>query len=550
MQLPRLRPTLAALALAFVAACGKDAPAPSGPPPDPLREDGRVSYLLVPGPRSGHYDVDTSDRLAILAENLEHGTRDSLRRAREELGAAGPEGLEIVRRTIDAYFASPDGVAHLRNAIDVVQRSDAPGARELALRVLEHPDVGIASLAASALEKHGTTEDVDLLMARFLVADPEFKLKFFLAAAQIDPPRAQREVLAWIESGQYDGLWDECVTLLSQATAPDVVGRISALWRDALPRFRILLAAPCARAGDAEALEFLRGEARSSEQWRAELGVAALQQANLDDELDYVARKSVVQSARMRALNALATDELARRHIEAFRANLNEADSALSTAALAVLVRIGDSLAIDRAIELVGQDEGESLQTAMTALRDPVRKDPVLAERVFTALARRREPERTRALGDQMRTLQAIGQVPVEGAARALVELSRTAKGDVSNVRAARWLLQQAGNTGAAGQRVIYEELQATTDPVRRLDCLESLSAWGGPVAVELLIQFVESEQARPYELLYAADRLVKLGTVDQIAPVLKRVTLRVTQPDVRVALQSLLWTNYPPRSR
>lgn len=550
MGLPRVRSTLAAFALALVAACGKDAPAPSGPPPDPLREDGRVSYLLVPGPRSGHYDVDTSDGLGILAENLEHGTRDSLRRAREELGAAGPEGLEQVRRTIDAYFASPDGSAHLRNAIDVVQRSNAPGARELALRVLEHPDVGIASLAAGALEKHGTKDDVEILLARFAAADPEFKLKFFLAAARLDPPRAQREVLTWIESGQYDGLWDECVTLLSTATAPDVVGRISALWRDALPRFRILLAAPCARAGDPEALEFLRGEARSSEVWRAESAVTALQHAQLEDELEFVARKSNVQGARLRALNALASDELAPRHLEAFRANLNEADPSLSTAALAVLVRSGDALAIDRALELVGQDDGESLQAGMTALRDPVRKDPALAERVFRALARRREPETSRALGDQMRTLQAIGQVPVEAAARALVELSRTAKGEVSNVRAARWLLQQAGNTGAAGQRVIFEELRASTDPVRRLDCLESLSAWGGPVAVELLLQFVESDEARPYEILYAADRLTKLGTVGEIAPVLKRVTLRVTQPDVRVALQSLLWTNYPPRSR
>ena len=149
-----------------------------------------------------------------------------------------------------------------------------------------------------------------------------------------------------------------------------------------------------------------------------------------------------------------------------------------------------------------------------------------------------------------MRTLQAIGQVPVEDAARALVELSRSAQGEIANVRAARWILQQAGNTGPTGQRVLYEELLEATDPVRRLDCLESLSGWGGPVAVELLLDFVERDDARPYEILYVADRLVHLGTVDRIAPVLKRVALRVTQPDVRVALQSLLWTNYPPRSR
>ena len=49
-----------------------------------------------------------------------------------------------------------------------------------------------------------------------------------------------------------------------------------------------------------------------------------------------------------------------------------------------------------------------------------------------------------------------------------------------------------------------------------------------------------------PYETLYAADRLTRMATVDVAAPLLKRVTLRITQPDVRVALQCLLWANYP----
>lgn len=540
---------LALASLALLPSCS-DEPTPSPDvsrvAQDPVREDARIAYLLVPGTRTGHYDVDTSNPTAILAEALEHGHRDPLRRAREELGALGETGLAVARRTIDAHFSNPDGGSHLRNAIDIVHRSDAPGAREVALRVLQHRDIGIAALAAAALEKHGRPEDYEILMACFDVADPEFRLRFLLAAARVDPARAQRQILEWLESGLYDGLWDECGTVLAEATAPEVVGRLSPLWRSAAPRFQSLLAAPCARAGDAEALEFLRSEALAIEPWRAEAAVTAMQRAGLADELDAAARRSPVASARMRALNALASEQLAPAHAEAFRANLNAIDEALSNAALVVLVGLGDATAIDRAIELVSTNDNTALQSGMQALREPMRRDPALAERVFAALTRRREPEATRALADQQRTLQAIGQVPTESAARSLIELARTAKGEISSMRAPRWLALQAGNTGPVGQRLLREELGLTEDPLHRIDLLEGIAGFGGPLAVEILLDFVESEQARPYELLFAAERLTRLATVAQVAPVLKRVTLRTTQPDVRIALQGLMWLNYP----
>ncbi len=512
----------------------------------PLAQDPRLAYLLSPGTRHEHYDVDASNTLGILTETLERGHRDPLRHAREELARRGSEGIAVAQRTIDAHFESPDGGAHLRNALEIVQRSDEPAARELCLRLLRHRDVGLAALAAAALEKHGEPQDYEILMACFDAADPEFKLRFLMAAAKLDPVRAQRQILDWIDRGELDGIWDECGSLLALATAPDVVGRLSPHWPAMPPRFKGLLAAPCARAGDAEALAFLRDDAQSAEQWRAESAVTALQLAELYGELDEVARRGKVPSARLRALNALAAPGVAERFSEAFRSNLNSADDGLANAALAVLVRLRDPSAISRALALVSGQDNEGLRTAMSALREPMREDPELARRVLAALEERRAPESGMGIAEQMRTLQAIGQVPLEEAARKLVERARTATGEVSGMSARRWLFQQASNAGPAGQLVLAAELERADDELERLDLIEAISAWGGPVGLDVLARFVESERARPYEILLAAERLVRLGTVEQVAPLLKRVTLRVTQPDVRVALQALLWLNYP----
>jgi hypothetical protein len=512
----------------------------------PMAQDSRISYLLSPASRSEYYDVDTSNTLGILAETLERGHRDPLRRAREELGSMGSAGLEVASRAIDAHFESPDGSAHLRNALEVVHRSSAPEARELCLRVLRHRDIGLAALAAAALEKHGLPEDYERLIACFDSAPPEFKLRFFMAAARLAPERAQRQVLDWIDRGELAGIWDECGSLLAEASAPDVVGRLSPLWPGMPPRFKALLAAPCARAGEEEALGFLREDASSAEQWRAESAVTALHRARMFDELDAVARRGQVASARLRALNSLAAPGIAEQHLEAFRANLNSTDEGLSAAALAVLVRVCDESAIARALALASEGDNEALRTAMSALREPMQSDPALAERVLRALEERRGPETGLGVAEQMRTLQAIGQVPLESAAASLVARALKAQGEVAGMSARRWLLQQASNAGPVGQRQLAKELDTADDTLLRLDLIEAIAAWGGPVSVDVLVRFVESERARPYEILLAAERLTRVGRVEEVAPTLKRVALRVTQADVRVALQALLWLNYP----
>jgi hypothetical protein len=60
------------------------------------------------------------------------------------------------------------------------------------------------------------------------------------------------------------------------------------------------------------------------------------------------------------------------------------------------------------------------------------------------------------------------------------------------------------------------------------------------------VLELIERDQLAPYELLYAAERLVRIGPAAVVAPALKRATLRTDQDDVRRALQCLLWSSYP----
>lgn len=548
---------LSALATAAsILGCGGAPESPRGPQPEAAsdaherrpdpKDDPRIDYLLVLGARSDHYDVDTSDTLGILSQMLLHGQRDPLRRAREELGAAGADGLRVAQRVIDLYFEDPQGGAHLRNAIDVVHRSNHPDARRAALQLVRHRDPGVATLAMAALEKHGKPEDYDAVRARFDDIDPEFKLKTLHSAWRLDARRSDLEFIDWLQHGKLDGLWDEFAALLSEAEAPEVIGRLSAMWRDAAPRCKALLAAPCARAGDSEALAFLRTELEAGELWRKEAAVAALQRAKFEPELVEVARSSPSTVLRSRAINALVELDATQRHVDVLRANATSVDSALANACLGLLVRMQDPAALDRAIAALEGSDSEAFQTAISALREVMHANPELARRVYGTLCRRREPEAHMPLGDQVRTLQALGQVPLEESARALLELSRGAVGEIAGLPAERWLVQQAGNVGIAGQRLLAKELDSESDPARRVDLIEGLAIQGGPLALTLLARFIESDGARPYEILYTADRLIRIGTVEEIAPLLKRVALRVQQADVRLALQSMLWSSYP----
>jgi hypothetical protein len=511
-----------------------------------LAQDSRISYLLAPCTKSEHYDVDTADVAGMLTEMLLRGDRDALRRAREELAARGPEGLAVARRVVDTYMNDKDGYAHLRNAIEVCERSSAPGAREVLLQVLDCPFEGVAVQAVQALGKHGVPADLEAVLEVFERASPENKIKVATAMHAIDAERASLIYLDWIDAGEATTNWDVYCQAISSSTSSQVARRANELRPLVAPRFRAQLAAPAARAGDEDALEFLRGELAAEEPWRRELAIAAFSAAGRPEELAQLALEEPHSEVRLRAINALTPTSPAQ--IEALRTGSLSADEGLASACLNILIRQGDALAIDRALEMLGAGPYEFLGLAMGALEPVLSKDRGVAARALEVLSRRVAAEAATPLAERVSILESIARIPLDDAARLLRERARGEHAPIKGMPAQRWFLRLVGNLGEPGQRLAAEELATAKDPALRFDLLEALCTRSTPYARGELMRLIEAGELSPYELVFAAERLTLMASVEDAAPLLKRATLRVEQADARRALQCMLWRSFPGR--
>jgi hypothetical protein len=539
-----------AFALQF--ACRKQAespePAPNAAATDAqtsLAQDPRLDYLLVPCAKSETYDVNTSDAIAILTETLLHGQRDPLRHAREEL-ATTPEGIAAVARIAYANFSGLDSAGPLRNVIDVLTRSGDPGAREVLLRLIENPEQAVAVLAAGGLKKHGRPADYDAVRALFDATTYEFRSKVADVLYSVDPRRAELQYVQWMEAGEFEGLWPEFVLKLAAATDPRIVGRCLALASKLGPRYQIPLITPAARAGDEQELARLRATLHADNPDLRRMAISCLIAAGLDRELVETAHKDPDPAIRLLAVSALARPELVGTYRAELSAALGDGDDEVANVALRTLCEIGDATAIDRALDLLDDPGPGAMANGLRGMRVAMEKDPALAKRAFERLSARRVSEAQLPFEARTPVLQAIGQTPCVEAARALHELSRDATGTIFGMPTSRWLMMQAGNTCAAAQPYFRAQLDLEKDPLRRLDLLEALAVRGGATARDALIELIDGDSLSPYETLYTAERLTRMGPVEVVAPVLKRVTLRVKQGDVRLALQCLLWANYP----
>lgn len=511
-----------------------------------LRSDRRVAHLFAETHNCHHYDVDTADVGAILVETLLRGQRDPLKKARAELAQAGPEGLDRARRVLEANWSHPDGSSHIRNAMDVVTMSDEEEALELVRRVLGHPDPAMRILAIRALRKHGTKEDFDAVLAELSTISDAFRPEVAALLVHLDVERGSALALDWYEAGTDRDLWSATLPGVALARDPATVERARRLWPGAPAAFAPAMLAACLRAGDADAAEALRAALAGDDLGLRENAVEALVRAGLEDELTRIAREDPSPRLRARAVSALGEAEDAERFVETLRAAVNDRDENVSAAALGALVELGVPDGIDRAVALCGSERSGALDGGMQLLRGRLRRDGELARRVWDVLLRRYEREAHLPLRDRIGLLQAMGQVQLPEAVEFLWSLRTELQGTVQRMPVERWIVLQIGNTGRPGQEWALAQLETETDPLRRLDLIEALSLLGGEFPREALLAFVDGEDVAPLEVLYAADRLTRMGPASRVAPVLKRATLRVESDAERRALQCLLWKWYP----
>jgi hypothetical protein len=529
-------------ALLLLGACGGDAPGDVDARP-PIAEDPRLAWLLQPFPRDDYYGVDTSDTVGILVETIRYGQRDPLRSARVELARQGAAGVEAARRLIEAAWNDPGRFADIRNALDVLAYSDDPGAHEVIRQVLDHEHPTPRLAAARALREHPRAADYERVRAMVDEESPDFRPELAQLMHQLDPARAEEQFVAWIAAGAYPELWREVARNLAESPRERTQRLCCSLYagKDDLPR--AMLAAACARSGDAAALDVLREMQRGERPVLRQVATDALVAAGLLDELVWTLEREPDARLRLKAVRAFAQDE---EHLDVLVAGMSDADDAVAWACTTLLVQRGHEGALERALQELSSERPGALQSALNALAPVMERDPALARRALERLGARDQLDAERPFEERRATLRAVGLIPLEEAAQRLHRLSQQVQGTVQGIPTARWLALQIGNTGEAGQSYLIQALDAEDDPLRRLDLIEALAANPTERAREWLLARAEAPDVAPYELLYLADRLVRIGPLERVAPVLKRATLRVEQADVRRALQGLLWTWYP----
>ncbi len=528
--------------------CGGEPTADPARPP--ASEDPRLAWLLAPFPRDGYYDVDTTDVVGILIEVLRFGHRDPLQHARKELADLGPEGVEAARRVIELAWNDPDRFNDIRNALDVLSYSREPSAHDVIRKVLDHPAPVPRQASWRALRQHPDPRDYDRVRELFDTEDGVLRPELALLLHDLDPERAEDQYAAWIAAGLEIPIWPELASKLAVSPRLRTQERCCGLDPLELPMVQALLAAACARSGDEQALELLRSWQRGEHPVRREMAVDALGRAELAAELVWSLEREPSPQVRLKAVGALAavSGDLDLRPY--LLAGMSDADQAVANACRRVLLQRGDAEAIESAVQDLSSRRPGVAEEAVLALSGLWKEDEALARRCLELLVARHAEEASRPLAERQGVLRAIGLVPLEESTRLLHELSRGAKGRIQDIPAERWLVLMIGNQGEPGERRLIEALETEGDLLRRLDLIEALSAHTTERSRAWLLARADADGVPPYELLFIADRLTRMGPTAVVAPTLKRATARVEQDDVRRALQGLLWLWYPrPRA-
>jgi HEAT repeat protein len=547
--------TSCALALGSLC-CGRSENPPAPPVAAPAHaaaadfaHDDRLAHLMGGCAKSEPFLADTSDPLPILVANLSFGQPDQMRAAREELAVYGERAIPELRRLFDASFGAAYLGQRVQNVVEVLglMRSDA--GREMLLRALVHPEETVRKAAARALQNHTRPEDYDVLLEGLAASGHDSQGDFALALVAADRPRAERQLGPWIEAGESKSLVDLLATHLCTTHDRDVTES----WRKLLPatdgKLRVYLQAAIANQPDAAALAELREWLMdTTKPARRQLVAAALAKVGLSRELaPLVTKTDPDDSLRKAAIDAVAQAEYGKETRAVLEAALADPLPEVRDIALTTLCAHQEPSALDAAFEFLKGARPE-FESALKALRIPLARDPALARRAFDTLTQLHRGEVGTGLVDERMLIRAIGQVPLVDAARYVMQVGEHAEGVIQGLPAHRWYAQAAGNSGSDGLAYLRERWKTEEDPSRRMDLVMAGSFEKSDAVLLFLVDVLDSPRSTPFEALYAADRLARLGPMEFSSPILKRAALKMNDREARPAMNCLLWTWYGPK--
>lgn len=551
-----LRVIPAWLLFAAVAGCGGGADddrardgGTDGPTAIDWSTDDRLRALLATDcGRRGTFDRDTTETTRVLVQRLADGQRDVLRYGKEQLAKLGDEMLDPLGEALARWSEDEFAIGPLCNGLGVLRMTEAEGARELLLRYVVHPSVDVRVAAARGLCEHAQEDDYPLLydlLGSVHASEASTRKVLLTALAEADPARFQRDLGRWMRDEVYPGLWSPGIDLALQDVDARTAGRFLGVDANAFgPGLRPKVLALQAAGGDEAALEALRTALLEGELPARSAALLSLPAIGREEWAVEVLASDTIPAERARAaavLGPIADRDVAR---DALHVALNDPAREVRLAALTALVSVGDPRAADRALTLLDGRLAD-IELASLALRDHWDANPGLADRARDRLLTRIERDQSEFLRIKAR-LQALGLVPGVESAQALMALvDEFEDREVQGLDLHRWLTGAAGNAGPEARAWLGERWRSETDPRRRMDLLEAAGGGRDETSRAFLLALVQGDRATEAERLFAASLLVRLGPAAELAPLLKRVALRLEGAETRQAFECLLWTWY-----
>lgn len=531
------------LACLGLLACGSESSSDSG---HPLLQDARIRDLIGGG-RVSYYDRDTQDMVTIQVEKLNGTGGDPLRRAKEELGQMGGEAALQLRRVFDANFTNQRGIPFLENALDAAALNPSDEAHDMVMAALDHPMEAVRSRAlAGLISAHARPGDFHDLQQRFLTNDSMgVRRKYLRAMFRADRERAEQAVLGWMQRGEHEAFLADFVTGLGGSKRKETGLLAGLLYQDLPLLHQPELAAIAANLGDASALEFVRAELRNPDATRQMRAAQALGAVGMYSELKQAVLDGATPNVRLMVMQNLAAGAEANPEVQDWMASgLTDPNAKMRDFALAQLCRVGYPSALEQALAQL-KGKLELLQAALLALQPAMREDPRLAQRAFEILTQRYRDEAATSEDFPGRTLKALGLVPGRASAEFLRQ--RALEWDehqVDGIRAHRWIMVGASNTGSEGLAYLFESLASERDPYRRIDLIDAIASVPGDATREWLLELLESGQD-PYEGLFTAAQLIRMGPSRLVAPRVSLYCLGLEHVECRQALQAMMWEWY-----
>lgn len=533
---------------------GQATSGPAGPSYDDvealLAEDPRLQRYLGEYLRDSPWTENT-DALSILVQRLARSSSpEPLSQAKYELGRMGEEAVPELRRFIEERAGKPELAPQVQNALEALHQMDVGvhGVRQLFGDALQHPQEMIRRVAIRGLAKHADIYEFDALFDLCTRSVPGDQRSIVAALHTADPARLEEYLADQLTEPGLEAAWSAAAALLGPCLAVSAE-RFEQLAQSAPPAILPYFAACRALHGDEQALTRLRELLTSENPSERTIVARALTNEGLVDELMPLL-EDPDPSLRVLAIDTLgeAGESEARR--TAIAARLGDKSPDVRRLALATLVAWNDPAATDRALEALKGKRGE-YQDGLLALQRRWDDDPELARRALDILIALRDERSHRAPKELQRLENGIASVPLPDAARYLLELGRAYPIRSKDARTPGWRNHRhfAFKAGARGRDVLRERWDVETDPLRRMDLVEGMGL--GETDAErdamraFLISILRSDRVHPYEQLQASMRLARMGPVEDVAPVLKRATLDVSHPEVRRAMQGLLWDWY-----